>query len=56
VTISLECIVGACYVLDMLFLLHSSTNWLEGLEGTQSVWQKSTSEIPGKQKGNAPAG
>jgi hypothetical protein len=28
-----------------LFFSHSSTNWPEGFEGTQSVWQKSSSEL-----------
>jgi hypothetical protein len=41
--ISLESTIGSCWVLDMLFVLHSSTNWPEGLEGTQSFWQKSSS-------------
>jgi hypothetical protein len=35
VAISLEITVGSCCVLDMLFLLHSSTNKLKGLEATQ---------------------
>jgi len=34
VVISLESTVGSCWVLDMLFFSHSSTNWLEGFEST----------------------
>jgi hypothetical protein len=50
VAISLESTVGSWCVLDMLFLLHSSTKWPERLEGTQSVWQKSSSGISWKTK------
>ena len=34
----------------MLFSLHSSTNWPERLEGTQSVWQKLSSGSSWKTK------
>ena len=34
----------------MLFLLHVSTNWPEGLKGTYSIWQKSSSEMSWKTK------
>jgi len=50
VVISLESTVGSCCVLDMLFLLHSSTNWPEGLEDPKSVWHKSSSAISWKTK------
>jgi len=50
VAISLESTVGSCCVLDMLCLLHSSTKWPEGLEGTLSFWQKSSSGISRKTK------
>jgi hypothetical protein len=54
VAISLESTVGSCWFLDILFFSHSSTNW--PFEGTQSVWQKSSSEISWKTKGNTFAG
>ena len=50
VAISLEYTVGSCCFLDMLFLLHSSTKWPEGLKGNLSVWQKSSSEMSWKTK------
>ena len=34
----------------MLFFLHVSTNWPEGLKGTYSIWQKSSSAISWKTK------
>jgi hypothetical protein len=37
VAISLESTVRSCWILDMLFLLHSSTDLLERLEGKLSV-------------------
>jgi len=37
VAIYLEPTVGSCWGFDILFFSHSYTNWLEGLEGTQSV-------------------
>jgi hypothetical protein len=55
VVISLESIVGSCWGFDILFLSHSTTNWPEGLEGTQFDWQISSSEISWKTKGNTPA-
>jgi len=45
VSISMESTVGLCWVLDMLLVLHFFTNGPEGLDGTQSVWQKSSSRI-----------
>ena len=50
VAISLESTVGSCLYLDMLFSLHTSTNWPERLEGTQYVWQKSSSGMSWKTK------
>jgi hypothetical protein len=38
VAISLESIIGSCWDFDILFLSHSTTNWTEGLEGTQFDW------------------
>jgi len=52
VAISLASTVGSCCVFDILLLSHSYTNWPEGVEGTQSVWQKSASELFWKTKGN----
>jgi len=54
--ISLESTVESCWVLDILFFSHSSTNWPEGLEGTQSIWHKSSLDISWKIKGNTPTG
>ena len=34
----------------MLFLLHVSTKWPEGLKGTSSIWHKSSSEMSWKTK------
>jgi len=39
-----------------LFFSHAFTNWLEGLEGTQFVWQKLSLEMSWKIKGNTHAG
>ena len=50
VALSLTSTVGSCFVLDMLFLLHFFTNWSEGLEETQSIWQKSLSEMSWRTK------
>jgi hypothetical protein len=55
VAISLESTVESCCIFYILFFSHSSTNILEGLEGIQSFWQKSSSEISWKTKGNTPA-
>jgi hypothetical protein len=52
VAISLESTVESCWFLDILFFSHSSTNWPKRFEGTQSFWQKSSSEISWKTKGN----
>jgi hypothetical protein len=43
--VSLESTVGSFWVFVILFFSHSSTNWPEGFEGTQSFWQKSSSEL-----------
>jgi hypothetical protein len=40
VAISLASTVESCWVLDIVFFSHSSTNWPEGLEGTKSVGHK----------------
>jgi hypothetical protein len=53
---SLESTVGSCWFVDISFFLHSSTNWQEGFEGTQFVWQKLSSEISWKTKENTPGG
>jgi hypothetical protein len=50
VIIYLESTVGSCCVLDMLFLSLSYTNGPEGLEGTQSVGQQTSSESSWKTK------
>jgi len=52
VAISLYSTVGSCWVFDILFFSHYSTNWTERFEGTQSVGQKSSSELFWKTKGN----
>jgi hypothetical protein len=52
--ISLAYTIESWCGLDMLFLSHSSTNRPEGLERKQSVWQKSSSTISWKIKGNTP--
>jgi hypothetical protein len=36
VAISLASTIGSCWVCDIFFCSHSSTNWPEGFEGTQS--------------------
>jgi hypothetical protein len=41
--ISLESTDGSCWFLDILFFSHSSTNKPKGFDGTQSIWQKSSS-------------
>jgi hypothetical protein len=51
-----ESTVGWCWYLDICFFSHYSTNWLEGFDGTQSVWQNSSSAIFWKTKGNTPVG
>jgi hypothetical protein len=38
-----------------MFFSHSSTNGPEGFDGTQSIRQKSSSDISWKTKGNTPA-
>ena len=48
--ISQDSTVGSSYVLEMLFLLHVSTNWPERLKGTYSIWQKSSSNMSWKTK------
>jgi hypothetical protein len=52
VAISLTSTIGSCWVCDIFFCSHSSTNWPEGFEGTQSFWHKSSSERFWKTKGN----
>jgi hypothetical protein len=54
--IYLESTFRSCWILDIVFLAQSSTNWPAGLEETQSVWQKSSSDISWKTKGNTPVG
>jgi len=38
VAISLASTVGLCLFLDILLFSHSTTNWPEGFERSQSVW------------------
>ena len=52
--ISLESTVGSCWVFDILLFSHSSTNWPEVFDVTQSGGQKSSLELSWKTKGNTP--
>jgi len=47
--ISLESTVGSCWCFDILFFSHSSTNWPERFEGTQSDGNHHLN-VSGKQK------
>jgi len=54
VAISLAFTVGSCCVFYILLFAHAYTNWPKGLKSTQSIWQKSSSEISRKIKRNTP--
>jgi len=54
VAISLAFTVGSCCIFYILLFAHAYTNWPKGSKSTQSIWQKSSSEISWKTKGNTP--
>ena len=50
VAISLESTIGSCWVCDILFFSHSSTNWLEDWKEHNSFDRNHHRKFPRKQK------